>query len=283
MRAARCWICGDLATTSEHKIKKSDLIRRYGAGPYRGDDAVVRVRDGSQQVIQGPNSKRLQFRPSLCAACNNARTQPYDRAYQQFESWVFENEQIILNTRLIDLQDVYGSDVAGRRQVDLYKYFVKCFGCTLAEIGVRVPRHLVGLIQKERFQTALRITLAVNRSMFYVDEDLRTKYLGRGGIQRIVDRRWWIPDGRVWHLQIGWLRIGFWYMHAPWPRHGASWTADSTCLYLGDIEPASHDELVAIAESDGSPALEELLARRDRHMHESYPPFTDAASGMKHP
>ena len=80
-----CWICGSAATSSEHKIKKSDLIRVHGRGKefaeaslnyLRGDDSVV--------ILQGPDSKWVKWPDVLCAQCNNSRTQPFDRAYDKF-------------------------------------------------------------------------------------------------------------------------------------------------------------------------------------------------------
>ncbi len=41
----KCWICADIANSKEHKIKKSDIIKKYGKGNYRGDNEVCIISD----------------------------------------------------------------------------------------------------------------------------------------------------------------------------------------------------------------------------------------------
>ena len=87
-----CWICSSRADSSEHRIKKADLIRVYGKGPYRGGFAPVHVREGVQRPIQSPGAATLKYQPALCHRCNTAGTQPYDRAYDRLIAWIFANE-----------------------------------------------------------------------------------------------------------------------------------------------------------------------------------------------
>ena len=56
-----CWICGQVTNSKEHIIKKSDLTRIYGNGPYKGDNALSHIKNGKQQLIQGPNSKKIKY------------------------------------------------------------------------------------------------------------------------------------------------------------------------------------------------------------------------------
>ena len=72
-----CWICGAPADSREHKIKRSDLVREFGDGPYRDDDTLIHFMDGQDpRDLQGPNAKRLKYDPVLCGDCNSARSQP---------------------------------------------------------------------------------------------------------------------------------------------------------------------------------------------------------------
>jgi hypothetical protein len=99
---APCWICSAPADSGEHRMKKSDMVRAYGKGPYRGGAAPVHVFDGVQTAIQGPRSNTLKYEPSLCHNCNTTRTQTFDRAYDQFISWVLTNEDVVLTKRFIN-------------------------------------------------------------------------------------------------------------------------------------------------------------------------------------
>jgi hypothetical protein len=49
-----CWWCGAPASSSEHTYKKTDLVREFGPGPYKGRNALIRneYTRGSQQVVQ---------------------------------------------------------------------------------------------------------------------------------------------------------------------------------------------------------------------------------------
>jgi 5-methylcytosine-specific restriction endonuclease McrA len=91
-----CWICGAPADSAEHRIKKADIVRAYGKGPYKGDSAPVHFRDGIQTAIQGPRSERIKYQKSLCHACNTTRTKPLDEAYDRLMSWLVANEKIVL-------------------------------------------------------------------------------------------------------------------------------------------------------------------------------------------
>ena len=83
--AMKCWMCDDReADSAEHDKKRSDMIRGYGRGPYKGERAPVLYRDGKFADIQGPNSDLLKFGKSICQPCNNTHTQPFDLAYDRF-------------------------------------------------------------------------------------------------------------------------------------------------------------------------------------------------------
>lgn len=120
MTKSKCWICGDIALSKEHRLKKTDIVRAYGRGPYRGDSAPVHVHEGKQSPVQGPDANTLKYKPSLCPKCNTTTTQPFDQAYDIFVSWLFENESVVLYRRYVNFSDVYGQNFP-EKQRDLYK------------------------------------------------------------------------------------------------------------------------------------------------------------------
>ena len=51
----------------------------------------------------------MKFTASLCARCNNERSQPVDRAWDAFTTYLAANEPQIVASRSIDLASVYGA------------------------------------------------------------------------------------------------------------------------------------------------------------------------------
>src|SRR5689334_9234505 len=86
--AGRCWWCGNAADSGEHKYKRTDLVREFGSGPWRGQSAVAQVVGEKQRDLQSPGSARLKFSKVLCGTCNSARSQAFDQAYEQFAEYV---------------------------------------------------------------------------------------------------------------------------------------------------------------------------------------------------
>lgn len=105
-----CWICGDPADTDEHRRKRSDLVARYGASWTPEQQPFVIRGDGSSRWtrIQGPNDRRNLYERMLCGPCNNARTQPFDQAYQQFSGWVLVSAATLHEKDAIDFADIFG-------------------------------------------------------------------------------------------------------------------------------------------------------------------------------
>ena len=79
--ADSCWWCGAQSPLSaEHKFKRTDLRR------VRGDDEGKLSWLGSGQVREIRSDKKsglVRFGKSLCRSCNDARSQPFDRAYDR--------------------------------------------------------------------------------------------------------------------------------------------------------------------------------------------------------
>lgn len=129
----KCYWCQERdADSREHKFKRSDLIREHGRGELRGGRTLVAHHGERTYEHRSTKNDALKFSPSLCSYCNNSRSQPFDRAYDRFIEWVFENEDKVLAARSVDLEEALGS--AWREPAeDVLRYFVKHICCRLAE------------------------------------------------------------------------------------------------------------------------------------------------------
>lgn len=106
----QCWWCGALADSREHKYKRSDLVREFGRPPYHGERTLSRLSGDDRHHASGPNSPIFQFPASMCSGCNGTRSQPFDTAWDQLTAYLAANEESILASRSIDLEDVFGRD-----------------------------------------------------------------------------------------------------------------------------------------------------------------------------
>src|SRR5687768_15532036 len=88
--AIPCWICGQPATTGEHRFKASDLRSTFPktsqSEPLRLNSAIIKNRR-----VGSVRSDILKFPNSLCHDCNTTRTQPYDRAWELLSSELRNN------------------------------------------------------------------------------------------------------------------------------------------------------------------------------------------------
>jgi hypothetical protein len=87
----QCYWCRQRpANSCEHKFKRSDLVREHGRGELRGERTMVKYGAEGSLDIRSTKSGALKFRPSLCAECNNARSQQIDEAYDRFIGGVID-------------------------------------------------------------------------------------------------------------------------------------------------------------------------------------------------
>lgn len=136
----QCWWCRERpATTGEHKYKQTDLARLMG------DDSLIWVGGGDTREIRGKSGiKRdrygvVKFPKSLCDACNNAHSQPFDRAYSTFSDYLDSTRARILPG--IPFDELYG-DTWKQDTLDLARYYAKHFGCRMARSDLPVPDSL---------------------------------------------------------------------------------------------------------------------------------------------
>lgn len=177
-----CWWCGDAANSREHKWKKSEIKGMYGTAGSESYPLLWVHEDGTSRAVQGPDSDALKFEKSLCQSCNNARSQPFDRAYDRWIEYLNANYDKIIESRVVDLRDI--EEGAGSEfRLDLAKYFAKHIGCRVADKAGRVPASLIAFLNGESESSAFVWTELALSSSALENHDVTRHMLG---MQRTV-------------------------------------------------------------------------------------------------
>ena len=137
-----CWWCGNKADSGEHKYKKSDILREFGRGAYKGKDEIARVIDGQSRKVQGPKSDELKFKKNICQKCNNQRSQEFDICYGQFTNYIKDNENEIIKTKRFVFSEIYGKEW-GESKNNLLRYYTKHICCRLAESNILIRDEII--------------------------------------------------------------------------------------------------------------------------------------------
>jgi hypothetical protein len=178
----------------------------------------------------------------LCHHCNTTGTQAYDKAYDSFIVWLFAKEQAVLHKRIIDFGEVYGGSFEDSQR-DLFKYFVKSFGCRLISAGQSVPPDLVDLLPRKIFRTALKITFYVNEDIMLVPAFKRFRFIGKGDLTAFMSSAApSVLQGYAWDEHISWFTVCYWYGVQPEGGTGSTWVADAQHVYLGSVSPLSPEQ-----------------------------------------
>ncbi|GAA2783485.1 hypothetical protein GCM10010441_05520 [Kitasatospora paracochleata] len=168
-----CWWCGKLADSKEHRHKRTDVARIFKDGGK--DGRVARGVGGSDhlQFIQSENSDNLKFSNVLCSACNNTRSQPFDKAYAEFSRYFHQNEDAIALRGSFQLSAIYGREWRDRRRL-LTKYFVKHIGCRMAEDRVPIPEAVVDFLNISKAPLPhLQLGMGINLAKHEMEIHLR--------------------------------------------------------------------------------------------------------------
>lgn len=127
----KCWICDADATTGEHKIKRSDLADVFGA-PTQENRLYLSDSAKKNRPIGSLKAKALKSPSRICATCNNARTQPHDRAWEQMSEYLRTCQPPIRPSSIVRANRIFPYDTK-RKMQNVHLYFLKLFGCRIAE------------------------------------------------------------------------------------------------------------------------------------------------------
>jgi hypothetical protein len=84
----------------------------------------------------------------MCQNCNNSRSQPFDRAYDKFISYLSDNEATIAVDRRFRFSSIYGSAWPNER-ANLIKYWAKHICCRAVESGLVIPERLIDYLNDD--------------------------------------------------------------------------------------------------------------------------------------
>jgi hypothetical protein len=154
-----CWWCGASAGSREHRYKATDLRREFSREEYEKGDVIVRRGDDTLKVA-GPKAGAVKFKDVFCANCNNARSQPFDRAYDRLVGWFAANEDAVEASGLLPLEEIdprWEELAAG-----ITSYFVKHIGCRIADCGFEVPRSFGAYLEGGEFPPGLVLSFELD-------------------------------------------------------------------------------------------------------------------------
>lgn len=147
----RCWWCGEVATTQEHRIKASTLRRvaRLDDGSVSPGNVYKKSSDYSATLHSLNKGAQIRWSKNLCGSCNSSKSQPFDRAYDDFEAFIVKHIDVMSEWERLDWQTVYGF-VWREESRNLARYFGKQLGCMLATQQLQVPAELIEFLNGGR-------------------------------------------------------------------------------------------------------------------------------------
>lgn len=87
--------------------------------------------------VQGVKANILKSRARICAKCNNQRTQPHDRAWEQLSQYLRSREPRFRVGDRVRIAKVFPGTVRNS-MLGVHLYFVKVFGCQIAEHDIPI-------------------------------------------------------------------------------------------------------------------------------------------------
>ena len=132
----KCWICGQAATTGEHKAKRSDLKSVFGR-PSQKKPLFLHTRDNSKR-LGSLNAGALKWEKSLCESCNTAVTSPHDLAWEELSHYLRFRVPPILPGMTVRANRVFPYD-SRREMLNVHFYFLKMLGCAIVDGKLPFP------------------------------------------------------------------------------------------------------------------------------------------------
>ena len=134
---AKCWICGDVGTTGEHRTKRSDLRLALG-NPTQANPAYFHDAKRANQLVRSLDAEVLKSPSRICAKCNNARTQPHDKAWEKMSEHLRSRQPPLKPGDVVRGNRIFPYDTK-RHMLCVQLYFLKLFGCMICESGRPIP------------------------------------------------------------------------------------------------------------------------------------------------
>jgi hypothetical protein len=200
-----CWICGAPADSAEHMVKASD-VRAMFTGLSHHAPAYRQSSGRLNEPVRGAKAPILKFKPSLCQHCNNARSQPWDRAWEALEKGVREAWPALRKGSRIPLGTIFPNS---RRESMTYvhQYFTKLLGCIAVEYAVPLP--LQSFAQNLRAglpEPSMRLVF-----VHIATESMRAK-IQVGHVQSWTGDQTGQSVAAVWHYIVGRLGVAVSYV-----------------------------------------------------------------------
>lgn len=128
--ALMCWICGvNKADSGEHKTKRSDLLAVLGK-PSQAQPFYYHDLERANRPVGSLDTKILKSPVRICAHCNNTRTQPHDMAWERLSDRLRHRHLQV--GRWVRCNRIFRS-FTKREMLNVHLYFLKLFGCMIAE------------------------------------------------------------------------------------------------------------------------------------------------------
>jgi hypothetical protein len=169
-----CWWCGDVATTEEHRFKRSTL-RRLAQSPEGDIDPhnIFKKSSDFEGTLHSINKgSQVRWTKNLCANCNNARSQPFDLAYESFDSYVVDHFNEMMQWKRLDWSSMYGKEHKENSR-NLARYFAKQMGCMLATQQLPVPQELIDFLNGAKGCPATCFRIFIDPAIGDVHNELR--------------------------------------------------------------------------------------------------------------
>jgi hypothetical protein len=213
----RCWWCGDLATTEEHRIKHSTLRRvaRNQDGNTQPANVFKKSSDFEGLLHSIKKGSQVRWRKNLCANCNNAKSQLLDRSYDIFEAFLVAHIDDMTHWAWLDWRNVYG-DAWEREARNLARYFAKQMGCMLASQQLPVPQELVAFLDGEERCPSTCFMLYTNHRGVDTHNMMRSNGdVGLSTFVCLLESQAYQTDGRFSGVSYGY-HIGYVWILADW-------------------------------------------------------------------
>src|ERR1700688_1280572 len=114
-----CWICGSEASSGEHLVKESTLKDLFGEVNQRKPLYYSNARIKNRR-LQSTDSKFIKLRV-LCGKCNSSTTQPLDRAWDEFLTFLRINGDSLNTGSVLRFYRVFAHN-ARRKMLNLHLY-----------------------------------------------------------------------------------------------------------------------------------------------------------------